>query len=250
MSSLFSIGYNSLSLIAEASSEKAAPKEKGSEKEQTASKEASKPKNKPKAKEKENKAEEKPEAEAKASAAGKSQEAASDVTEGGTSEEKEAEAEVESESEIGLTEAEKQLLQSLRNRRLELDQKERDIETNNQIFKAMEESIGKKINNLKGLQDELQAPVTKYEDTQNANIGSLVKIYEAMKPKDAAKIFNTLHSKTLFEVAKFMKEEKLAPILAAMNPEKAKELTISLANQFKITDEVRNPALPFKEPIN
>ena len=57
---------------------------------------------------------------------------------------------------------------------------------------------------------------------------SLVKIYENMKPKDAARIFEDLELDTLLEVSERMKERKLAGIIAKMSPQKAREITIEL----------------------
>jgi len=50
-----------------------------------------------------------------------------------------------------------------------------------------------------------------------------------MKPRDAARIFEELDMDTLLLVAERMKERKLAPLMAQMNPEKAKEMTVELA---------------------
>ena len=53
----------------------------------------------------------------------------------------------------------------------------------------------------------------------------LVKVYEAMKPRDAATIFNDLEMPVLLQVVDRMKEAKAAPVLAAMQPDKARDLT-------------------------
>jgi flagellar motility protein MotE (MotC chaperone) len=50
-----------------------------------------------------------------------------------------------------------------------------------------------------------------------------------MKPKDAARIFEQLELDTLLSVAERMKERRLAPVMAQMNPEKAKEMTVQLS---------------------
>ena len=68
---------------------------------------------------------------------------------------------------------------------------------------------------------------------ENEKIKSLVKVYEAMKPQDAAKIFEQIDMDILLSVAVHMKEAKLAQILSKMNPEKAKELTVELISYRK-----------------
>ena len=48
-------------------------------------------------------------------------------------------------------------------------------------------------------------------------------------PKDAARIFEDLAMDTLLEVAERMAERKLAPVMAKMNPEKARAMTVELS---------------------
>ena len=60
---------------------------------------------------------------------------------------------------------------------------------------------------------------------------SLVKIYEKMKPKDAAQVFERLEMPVLLKVIERMKEAKTAPILAAMDPGKAKAVTVAIAGK-------------------
>ena len=59
----------------------------------------------------------------------------------------------------------------------------------------------------------------------------LVKIYEAMKPKDAARIFDQLDMNILLQVVERMAERRVAPILADMSPKRANELTAEIASR-------------------
>ena len=70
-----------------------------------------------------------------------------------------------------------------------------------------------------------------YDAQENAKFQSLVKIYENMKPREAAKIFDELDMPMLIQIVTRMKEIRVAPIIAAMNPSKAKELSIELSKQ-------------------
>jgi len=69
------------------------------------------------------------------------------------------------------------------------------------------------------------------EETQ---LQSLVKIYENMKPKAAAGVFEELDMDILLEVVSRMKERKVAPILALMTPTRAKELTFEPAQRQQL----------------
>jgi len=128
-----------------------------------------------------------------------------------------------------LTQSEIELLQQLAERRETLDDREREIEQREGLLQAAEVRINEKVIELRALQATIEQLIKTYDDQQEAKIGSLVKIYENMKPKDAARIFEELDMDTLLLVAERMKERKLAPLMAQMNPEKAKEMTVELA---------------------
>ncbi len=124
-----------------------------------------------------------------------------------------------------------QLLDQLAERRNTLNTWEQQITQRDALLKAAETRIDQKINELKGMQASLDSLIKVYDEQQDGQIRSLVKIYENMKPKDAARIFQELDMQTLLLVAERMKERKLAPIMAQMNPGKAKEVTVELAQQ-------------------
>lgn len=56
-------------------------------------------------------------------------------------------------------------------------------------------------------------------------LAALVSLYEGMKPKAAAAVFDKLDTGTLLELAGHMSPRKLSPIIAAMDPEKASRIT-------------------------
>mgnify|MGYP003425818010 FL=1 len=62
---------------------------------------------------------------------------------------------------------------------------------------------------------------------------ALVKTYEAMKPKDAAKIFDGMEDMLLLDIAKTMKPATLAAIMSTMQPKRAEALTKMIANLAK-----------------
>ena len=128
-----------------------------------------------------------------------------------------------------LTQAEIDLLQQLADRREALEAREREIEMRIGLLKAAESRIDKKVEDLKILQVTIERLIKTYDAEQDEKMGSLVKIYENMKPKDAARIFEEMEMDTLLLVAERMKERKLAPVMARMNPAKAKEMTVELS---------------------
>ena len=128
-----------------------------------------------------------------------------------------------------LTQAEIDLLQQLAERREELDARQKELEIQNGLLQAAETRIDRKVVELKDLQTTIERLLKTYEDQQNAKLQSLVKIYENMKPKDAARIFEELDMDTLLLVAESMKERKLADVMSKMNAGKAKDMTVELS---------------------
>ena len=128
-----------------------------------------------------------------------------------------------------LTPAEIDLLQQLAERRQVLESREQEFEIRTGLLAAAESRIDKKVEELKVLRETISGLIKTFDAQQDAKLLSLVKIYENMKPKEAAKIFEALEMDTLLEVAERMKERKLAPIMAKMDPEKARDMTVELS---------------------
>ena len=99
-----------------------------------------------------------------------------------------------------------------------------------------ETRIDEKISKLKEIESTIQDLLKTYDDQQLKKLKSLVSIYEKMKPKDAASIFNSLDMDVLLDITGLMKESKLAVILGNMNGKRAKELTIELATRKQLPD--------------
>ena len=127
--------------------------------------------------------------------------------------------------------AELQLLQSLAARRAELDKREKDLDMREQVLKVTEKRLEEKMAEIKKVQENVNAALKTYDDKESAQMASLVKVYETMKPADAARIMNTLDMKVLIEVAQRMSERKIAPIMASMDASTAKKLTMELATR-------------------
>ncbi|MDY0241249.1 MAG: hypothetical protein RBR34_03635 [Rhodospirillaceae bacterium] len=123
------------------------------------------------------------------------------------------------------TQNEIDVLQKLSERRETLDGRERDIVLRENLVKAAESRIDKKIDEMKALQANIQSMLKQLDNQDQEKMKSLVKIYESMKPKDAAKIFNELDLPVLMGVLRNMKEQKVALIMEAMDPAKAREVT-------------------------
>lgn len=126
------------------------------------------------------------------------------------------------------------LLESLSKRRKELDQWETNVQIKENVLRATELRIEAKIAELRDLELRVKELLAAYNERENIKIKSLVKIYENMKPKDAARIFEELDMPVLLQVVNKMKEARVAPILANIDPKLAKEITLQYANEKRL----------------
>lgn len=132
------------------------------------------------------------------------------------------------------SQAEIEVLQSLAKRRDELDARATDLELRENVLKATEKRIDGKIVELKALEAKIQEYLQQHDEQGEQQLKSLVKVYENMKPKDAARIFEQLDLAILLDVVERMREAKMAPILANMDPGKAKQITVELATRREL----------------
>lgn len=130
--------------------------------------------------------------------------------------------------------SEVEILKNLAKRREDLDRWERNIQVKESALNATEKRIADKIEQINAMKKEVSELLAQYNAQEDAKIRSLVKIYENMKPKEAARIFDEIDMPILLLVIDKMAEKKAAPILAEMEPRKAKQITVELAEQRRL----------------
>lgn len=131
--------------------------------------------------------------------------------------------------EAGISAAEFRLLQALQERRQQLDARERDIITREGIIKTADDVVRARIESLKAVEANIQKLLGQVDEVEAARIGALVRVYEKMKPKDAAAVMEGLNDEVVIAIASRMKDGPLALILGKMNPVRARQITTQLA---------------------
>jgi flagellar motility protein MotE (MotC chaperone) len=131
------------------------------------------------------------------------------------------------------------LVGRLGERRAELDQREADIDMRTALLEAAEKRLDERTKELAALEARVAALVDEKQAAEEAGFKAVVSMYETMKPKDAAKIFDTLSMSVLLKVARAMSPRKMSPVLAAMSAEPAQKLTTAMA-ATESTDVVAN----------
>jgi flagellar motility protein MotE (MotC chaperone) len=132
-------------------------------------------------------------------------------------------------AETGISEQEILVLRSLADRRKTLDERETGLETREQAAAAAEQRLADQIADLKKVEAEVKTILAAMDTQRDERMTSLVKTYEAMKPKDAARIFDGMDDTLLLDIAKSMKSASLASVMSLMQPKRAEALTRMLA---------------------
>lgn len=141
-----------------------------------------------------------------------------------------------------LSSGERAILESLQNRRQALDQRSRELEMRESLLKATEKRVEAKVAELKAMEARLKASMGERDKAEAERFKAIITMYENMKAKEAARIFDKLDMKVLVDVANAMNPRSMSQILAQMTPESAERLTVELA---KLSSANKTPdALP------
>jgi flagellar motility protein MotE (MotC chaperone) len=127
--------------------------------------------------------------------------------------------------------AERAILERLKDRRVELEKRARELDIREGLVAEAEKRIDLKLTEVKDTESRLTVAAQKKDEAEAARLKGLVTMYETMKPKDAAKIFNGLDLDILIEVASLINPRTMAEIMAQMSADRAEQLTVELANR-------------------
>ena len=100
-----------------------------------------------------------------------------------------------------LSSGERAILESLQDRRKELDARSRELEMRESLLKAAEKRVEAKVAELKAMEARLKASMGERDKAEAERFKGIVTMYENMKPKEAARIFDRLDMKVLVDVA-------------------------------------------------
>ncbi|UFN48662.1 hypothetical protein LPC08_22045 [Roseomonas sp. OT10] len=125
--------------------------------------------------------------------------------------------------------AERAVLESLRNRRGVLEAREQALAAREAVLAAAERRLNARLEEMAALQSRLEQLDRQRGEREDAGWRGLVKTYETMRPRDAASVFDELDLPVLVQIVDRMREAKAAPVLGAMRPERARQLTTELA---------------------
>jgi len=129
--------------------------------------------------------------------------------------------------------AERAILKRLSERRQELEKRARELDIREGLIGEAEKRVDARLADIKEAKAQLAAAEDQKDQAEAARFKNLVTMYETMKPRDAAKIFDRLEVSVLIEVASQINPRVMSEILAQMSPDTAQRLTVELASRAK-----------------
>lgn len=148
-----------------------------------------------------------------------------------------------------VTDSERALLLDLRKRREALDRRDSATAARETAIGAVETRLVARFVELQQLQAKLEDLEKQRQARDESNWQGLVKVYETMKPRDAATIFDDLDMNVLLGVLDRMKEARAAPILAAMQPDRARLATVELSRLRAARNSLKPDAGAARKPL-
>ncbi len=134
----------------------------------------------------------------------------------------------EAASNIPATEtSDKVVLERLAARRNELDKRDKELAEREALLAAAEKQIEGRMAELKALDEAVKGDIAR-KDANAATLKPVIIMYEAMKPKEAARIFEKLDLKSVLPIASGMNPKKFSEVLAQLDPVFAGKLTVGL----------------------
>ena len=127
--------------------------------------------------------------------------------------------------------SERAILERLQQRRQELEARARELEIRESLLKSAEKRIDSKVEEIKAVESRISTANGLKSEADAARFKGIVTMYEGMKPKDAAKVFDRLEMTVLYDIASQIAPRKMSEILGLMQPEAAERLTVELARR-------------------
>lgn len=127
--------------------------------------------------------------------------------------------------------SERAILERLQARRQEIEARQREIDIRESLLKSAEKRIENKVEEMKAVESRISATQAEQKAAEAQRMKGLVTTYEAMKPKDAARVFDRLEMGVLIEIASAIAPRKMSDIMGLMSPEAAERLTVEMARR-------------------
>ncbi len=133
--------------------------------------------------------------------------------------------------------AERELIERLGERREQIDARQRKLDMREKLLETAERKLDGRVGELKAVEDKLEGKKDDKDSGETQGLKKLVIMYENMKPKDAARVFDRLPSDVLVPMVLQMNPRKMSEVMASMSAEAAEKLTVALAVRARARSE-------------
>ncbi|MDP3341328.1 MotE family protein [Frigidibacter sp.] len=123
------------------------------------------------------------------------------------------------------------VLAALREREARLVAREAELDDRAQAISVASAQIDQKIADLVAAEDRLAATLTLADDAAEDDVARLTAMYEAMKPKDAAPLFQEMAPDFAAGFLGRMRPDAAGALLAALEPKTAYTISVLLAGR-------------------
>lgn len=124
-----------------------------------------------------------------------------------------------------------ELLQNFRARETQIAAQESAITERLQALKLADREVERKLVRLIAAEEELRATIAFADTAAEGDIARLTKVYENMKPKQAAALFEEMNPEFAAGFLGRMRPEAAAGIMAGLSPEAAHSFSVVLAGR-------------------
>jgi flagellar motility protein MotE (MotC chaperone) len=142
-------------------------------------------------------------------------------------------ASVMNQGERPMSPAEKALVERIGQRRDEMEQRIRELDLREKLLETAERKLDGRVGELKAVEEKLDAKKDEKEGAESQGLKKLVIMYENMKPRDAARVFDRLPADVLVPMVLQMNPRKMSEVMASMSAEAAEKLTVGLAQRAR-----------------
>ncbi len=125
----------------------------------------------------------------------------------------------------------KALLDALQERGRMLEERETALRNREQVLKLVEQEAGQKIAALTTAEEDLRRMIALTESAAENDVAQLTKVYESMKPKQAAALFEEMDPVFAAGFLARMRPDAAADVLAGLSPGVAHGISVILAGR-------------------
>ncbi|MEX1235228.1 MAG: hypothetical protein WEB56_09615 [Roseovarius sp.] len=123
------------------------------------------------------------------------------------------------------------MLKSFQARKAQIDRQEEEMRDRQQALTVAERQLQSQLAQLEAAEDKLRQTLTMADTAAESDVDKLTKVYESMKPKQAAALFEVMDPDFAAGFLGRMKPDAAAAVMAGLSPQAAHTFSVVLAGR-------------------